>query len=269
MTAATSVTGRPAPRSARAVPPGADQLEATRDQARREVRQGRLVRHGHERAPRRDDRRRAVRINPHHAGVHREGAADQQPDGAWEEPVLDRVEPLLEGRLVVVGSHLDRLGQDDRAPVERRVHEVDRHPGHRRARSERIPDRVRTREARQEGRVDIQDPAREGRQHSRADEPHEAGKDDGVGAHRRERRGEGPIGLGSFHRLARREPGKERGLEAGFGRPVEGRARPVGEDDGDRRGERPSRDARLEGTEVRPAARDSDRDPLGHSATST
>ena len=183
--------------------------------------------------------------------------------------MLDRVEALVEARLVVAGPHLDRLGKHDRAPVERRVHEVDGHPGHRRAGRERVPDRVRAREARQERRVDVQDPAGERRQHGRADEPHEAGKDDGVGADSRERRGQGPVGLRPLRRLARREPGKERGLEAGFGRPIEGRARAVGEDEGDRRGQRAPCDARLEGAEVRPAPRDPDRDPLGHSTTST
>ena len=251
-------------------PPGADQLEAARDEPRAQVRESRLVRDGEERPARlRDGRRRPGRVDRDPPPVHPERTAEQERNRARQEPVLDRVEPLQERGLVIAGKHRDCLGKDDRAAIERRVDEVHSHAGHRSAGRERVADRVGPGEAGQERGVHVEDAAREGREDGRADEAHETGQDNRVRARGAERLGEHPVRLRPAGGLARPEPGNERRVEARFGRPVEGRARAVGEHEHDPGRQGVARDPGLEGPQVAPTPRDTHRDQVVHRSTST
>ncbi len=78
-------------------PAGADQLEASRDEPRAEVREPGLVRDREKRTPRpRQGGHRAGGIDRHARSVHRQRTAQEQGDRPGQEPVLDRVEPIEE-----------------------------------------------------------------------------------------------------------------------------------------------------------------------------
>ncbi len=70
----------------------------------------------------------------------------------------------------------------------------------------------------------VEDPAGECCQHGGSDDAHVPGEDDDIGLDRDESGGQGPV-------VAARD---QRRLEPLLDRPIEGRARPVGEDEGDR-----------------------------------
>ena len=90
-------------------------------------------------------------------------------------------------RGVVAGQDRHGLLGDDRPAVEGRVDEVDGAAGDPHARGERVLDRVRARERRQERRMRVDDPAVERGQDGRPDDPHVAGEDDRVDPDRGER----------------------------------------------------------------------------------
>ncbi len=168
MTAATSVTGSPASRRARAVPPV---LTSSKPRATRpRPRSARPVLSETDRSARRGTGASAVRaaaVEPRapRAGGHGDGAGDERGDGRGQEPVLDGVEAHQQRRLVVVGQDRDGLLGDDRAAVERRVDEVDGHAGHGDARREGVADGVQARERRQQRGMDVQHAAPERREH--------------------------------------------------------------------------------------------------------
>ena len=89
--------------------------------------------------------------------AHGERTGSQQRDRTRQEAVLDGADPLVKRRLVIVGQDRDRLLGDDRAAIERLVHEVDRRAGDRRPVRQRVPDGMGARERRQERRVGVQD----------------------------------------------------------------------------------------------------------------
>ena len=126
---------------------GRDELEAGRDEASSEVDEPGLVRHGQERSTRnRDGRLRSVDVEADGPlTVRRRGdsARQQERHRAGQQPMLDRLDPLVERGLVVVRQDLDRLLGDDRAPVERRVDQVDGRAADLRAVCQRIPARTR------------------------------------------------------------------------------------------------------------------------------
>ena len=104
-----------------------------------------------------------------------------QLDGAGEQPVLDRMDPLehlLHGASV---CELDRLLHEDRAGVDALVDEVHRDPGDPHPVGERLPDRVEPRERRQEGGVDVDDPVSEAADELVGEQQHVAGEDDAAG----------------------------------------------------------------------------------------
>jgi len=144
-------------------PPRAHELEAAGDEAGGERDQAVLVGDRQEGPARRRERRPAHgRIDDDPPAVDPQGACQQQPDGLRQEPVLDRVEPLQEGGLVVGGEDRDGLGEEDRPAVERGVDKVhgdarDGRPGR-----ERVADRMGARVRREERGMDVEDAAREG-----------------------------------------------------------------------------------------------------------
>ena len=184
VTAATSVTGRPAVAQRRGRAAGRDELEPEPDEARSERGQARLVADREQRATRHRIAARRVRRSPACRPVAARRRRHGPPPG--QEPVLDRLDPLVERRLVVAGQDRDRLLGDDRAAVERLVDEVDRAAGHPDAVGERVADGVRAREGRQQRGMRVQDPARRTPRAPRPDDPHVAGEDDDV-----DRRGRG------------------------------------------------------------------------------
>ena len=250
-------------------PARAHQLEAAGDEPAGKVGQPRLVRDREQRTPRpRKGRLGAGRVDRDLAPRDLEGTPEEERDCARKEPVLDGVESREQRRFVVTGQDLNGLGEDDGAAVERRVDQVDRHPGHAGARRERVADRVRSGKARQQRRMHVENPLRERVAERRADDAHEARQDDRIGAHGQERlcqRGLRRLALG---RVTCGEARQERGLEPRLPRPVERRAGPVGEDEHDPGAERAALDPGLEGPQVAAAPRHADRDAIAHRSSS-
>ncbi len=215
-------------------PPGAHELEAPRDEPGAERREARLV-VGGEQGPARDRRVRVegrrIEARPAGARLHGERPGEERGHGTGKQPVLRRVEPLEQGGLVVVGEHGHGLLRHDRPAVEGRVDEVHGHAGDGHAGGERVADRVQARERRQQRRVDVEDPAVEPPAHRRPDDPEVAGKHDGVGRHGCQRVGQDRV-------VAARH---EHGVDPLLRRPVERRARTVGEHERDLAAERAAR----------------------------
>ncbi len=196
VTDATSVTGRPASRSVRAVPPVDTSSIAAGDEAAAQVRQPALVRDREERPPRdRDPDVRSRQVDDDAAAVvgDLQGVRQQQRDGPRQQPVLDGLDPGVEARDIVVRGDGNRLLGHDRPTVERRVDEMDRAAGHGRAVRQRVANRVRARERRQQARMRVEDPAWVGGEHRRPDEPHVPGEDDRVGRDTGERVRDGRV----------------------------------------------------------------------------
>src|SRR6185369_3181018 len=86
---------------------GRDELEAGPDEALGEGDEPGLVRHGQERAPGDGQPGLATLDVDRRGPLPRPGRPDrpgeEEGDGPWQEPVLDRLDPLVEGRLVVAG----------------------------------------------------------------------------------------------------------------------------------------------------------------------
>ena len=146
---------------------GRDELEAEAGQARREGRQAALVGHRDERSARRGTSAascRSIATRPSTTLMR----PPERCDDARQQLVLDGVNAAQQRRLVVVGQHRDRLLGNDRAAVERLVDDVHRHPGHARAAGQRVGNRARARERRQQARMDVQDAAGERGQRSSA-----------------------------------------------------------------------------------------------------
>ena len=143
VTAATSVTGRPASRSA--APSRRSRRARTRGRrGRGPGRRGPVLSETDSSARRGDGTRASARsrsiVTWRPSVGHGDRAGQQQRHRPGQQPVLDRLDPLVQGRLVVVREDRDRLLGHDRAAVERRVDEVDRHAGHRPAVRQRVAD---------------------------------------------------------------------------------------------------------------------------------
>ena len=182
--------------------------------------------------------------------------------------MLHRVQPVEERGFAVARPDLQRLCEHDRAPVERRVDQVHGHASNCGAGRERVADRMGPGEARQERRVDVEDPPGERIQDDRADEAHEAGQDERVDAQRPERLGERAVGSLPLGRIMGGQARHQGGVEAHLRRPVECRAGPVGEDERDAGREGTASDPRLEGSQVAAAPGYADRDAIAHRSTS-
>ena len=256
VTAATSVTGSPASRRARAVPPVETSSKPRATSPRPSVDQPRLVRDRQQRAPRGRDRGvgpAEILRDPTAVRLDREGAGEEPGDDLRQKPVLHGPDPVVERRGVVAGQDRHGLLGDDRAAVEGRVDQVDGAAGDPHARGESVLDRVRARERRQEGRVRVDDPAVERGQDGRPDDPHVAGEDDRVDPHR---------GEGRRERLVV-AAGDERGLDPLLRRPRQRRAVSIGEDEADLATQlAPARRSR-ERPQVGARTRDADRHAAG------
>ena len=205
-------------------------------------------------------------VDRHPPAVDPQRTRQQQPDGPRQEPVLDGVEALEERLLGVAGQDRDRLRDDDRAAVEGCVDKVDRDAGDGRPGRERVADGVGAGERRQQRRMDVEDPTGEGVEDDGADEAHEAGQHDRVDLHRPKRLGQVPVGHGTRVEAPGAEVLDEGRVDPRLGRPVERRARPVGEDEGDLGVQGAPLDARVERPQVAAAPGDADRDPDAHRA---
>ena len=151
VTAATSVTGRPAVAQRPGGPAGRHELEPEDDETPGEVDQAALVADRQERPARHGHRGLGpvgIDDHPARAGLDAERPGQGQGDGPRQEPVLDRPDPGVEARLVVVGQDRDGLLGHDRAAVERGVDEVDGRPADRDAVGERIAHGMRAGERR-------------------------------------------------------------------------------------------------------------------------
>ena len=254
VTAATSVTGRPASRRARAVPPVLTSSQPRTTSPRPRSTRPRLVVDGEERAARdRDARVRGGRVQAGAAGAALDGErpGQQRRHGRRQQPVLDRVDPREKRCLVVVRQDRHRLLGHDRAAVQRRVHQVHGHAGHRHAGGQGVARPVEPGEGRQQRRVHVEDPAAEGRQHGRADQPQVAGEDHDVRRHGHQRLREGCVVA----------TGDQDRLDPLLRRPVQARARAVREDQHDVAAQLTSPRRRDQRPQVGPAPRDPDRDP--------
>ena len=160
---------------------GGDQLEAEAHQPRAELRQAGLVRDRQQRPPRAGHllgRLRGVDADGSAVRPDRQRARQSQADGPRQQPVLDGVDAFGQRVLGVAGQDRHGLLEDDRSAVERAVGEVDGHAGDLHARFQRVLDRVRAGERRQQGRVEIDDRAGQGAQGLGPEQPHVAGQDD-------------------------------------------------------------------------------------------
>ena len=231
---------------------GRHELEPAGDQATSEVDQTGLVGHREERAAWRRERGvGAVEVDRDvPARVDRQRPGRQQGDGARQQPVLDRLDPLVQARDVVAAQDRDRLLDDDRAAVERGVHEVDGRARDRRSVVEGVAHRMRTREGRQQRGMDVDDPAGECRQHARSDHPHVARQHDDVGTGTRQHVGQRRV-------VAARD---RCGIDPLLHRPLECGARPIGEHQDDPAAELATTRRRMQRAQVRPGARHADGD---------
>ena len=179
-----------------------------------------------------------------------EGAGQIEADRVRQQAMLDFLQARVERRRGVAGRDADLLLQDDRARVDALVQEVHGHAGLLDARRERFLDCVRTREVRQEGRMDVD--GGEAREEDWSEEVHVPGADDELGAVLAE-----PVGHRRVARLARGVVGKlERpGGHAGRSRAFERGRLPDVRRDGDDR--QVGVEERLQ---VRAASRDEDAD---------
>ena len=237
---------------------GRDELEPAGDEARDRGRPAQSCPRptgargaGRERARRRA-RGRRVTWRPSGASS---APASEERDRPRQQPVLDRPDPVVEARHVVV-----RAGP--RRPPGRRSgrRRGSRPRDGRCSRSRSTPWASASATAWAPGNagssdgMGVEDPSAERGEDRRADDPHVARR----GRPRRRRRAARVAA-----RVASSPPGIERGLDPLLRRPVERRAGAVGEDE--RRSSPPSspRRGRGERPQVRPGARDADRDPAG------
>jgi len=77
-------------------------------------------------------------------------AGEKPGDHPWQEPVLDRPDPLVQRGLVVFAGDCDGLLRHDRPAVQRGIDDVDRAAGDARAVVQGVADGVAARERRQQ-----------------------------------------------------------------------------------------------------------------------
>ena len=105
-------------------------------------------------------------------------------DDLDQQRPFHHLDPLVQGALVIVIQDLDRPLGDDRPGIGAGVHQDHRASGDLHPVRQRIPDAVRPRKSRQEGRMGVDDSAAVPQQQRLADDPHEPGQDDDVRAER-------------------------------------------------------------------------------------
>ena len=120
-------------------------------------------------------------VRPAPAAGDRDRPGEEPGDHLRQQPMLDRLDPLVEGRLVVARRRIGTaswatIGPPSSVASTRwTVAPVTFTPWAR-----RVADRVGARERRQEARVGVQDPAGERVEDRRPDDPHVAGEDDDI-----------------------------------------------------------------------------------------
>ena len=257
MTAATSVTRRPASRTTRAVPPVDTSSKPRASSPRATLDESGLVGHREQR--------------PARTRWLGSGLGEQRRDDLRQEHVLHGLDALVERVLVVGRQDRDCPLRQDRPAVDRLVDEVDGGSRHSHAGRERVADRMGARERGQQGGVQVDDPAAERIEDARAEQPHVARQDDEVGRDRDERHRERRVGLGDGLGVPSDAPGDghERGLDPLLRRPREPGTLAIREDERDLGAQCAPAGGRDERLEARARARDADGDPLGHRAAST
>ncbi len=257
VTAATSVTGRPASRSARAVPPVDTSSKPAR--ARPAANAASPVLSETDSSARRgagtwsSARSRSTRTCRPSGPTASAPASMSATARGSRRCSTARIRAWSRLR-VVAGQDRDRLLGHDRAAVERGIDEVDGAAGHGDPVGERIGHGVRAREGRQQRRMGIEDPTAELAEHCRTDDPHVAGQDDDVGPDGVEGRRQGRVVAA----------GEQRRLDPLLDRPVERETGPIGEDQHDLAAKLAPPGGRGQSAQVGAGARDADGDPSGH-----
>ena len=235
-------------------PAGGHELEPRAHEAGPELGQARLVPDRQQRAPRDRGRRISafeVRDDVPSVGRHRDGPGEDQRDGVREQAVLGGADPVVEGGVVVRGEDRDGLLGHDRPAVEGLVDEVHGAAGHGHAVGQGIRDRVGTREGRQQRWVGVEDASPERGEDPGPHDPHEAGEDDDIRLDRRQRVGQRRV-------VGTRDDGR---LDPLLDRPVDRRARAVGEDQDDLAAELAAPRRGCQRPKVRSGTRHADGDP--------
>lgn len=98
-----------------------------------------------------------------------------------QQPSLDNFDSLVQARLVVIGAHRYGLLREHRAGIDTRIDKVHRRPGDLHAVRQRVRNGMRAGKRRQQRRMGIDDPTTEPFEEARAEQLHEAGRDDQVG----------------------------------------------------------------------------------------
>ena len=111
--------------------------------------------------------------------------------------MLDAVDPRQEALEGVAGPDRHRFLQDNRPMVHLLIDEMDRHPGDLRSPGQRITNRVGAGKRRQQGRMDIENPAAEAAHEDGRENPHEPGQAHQLDAVRLEQTDEGGLVAGS------------------------------------------------------------------------
>src|SRR4051794_12636227 len=129
-------------------------------------------------------------------GLHPDLPPGYETYGLRQQFVLDFVHLLLDcGDVPRIGK-VERALEDDRPAVDAFVDEMHGNSGNLDAVVERLLDRVDAREGRQQGGMDVDDPVREALDEARAEDLHEAGEHDELGADGLDPVTQGGIALG-------------------------------------------------------------------------
>ena len=256
------MTGSPASRSARAVPPVETSSNPRAHQPGSEHGQPGLVRGGQQGA----SRHREGSLGPGDVDRHpptprrdRDGAGEDERDRAWQQAVLHRSDPVVQRLDVIAGQDRHRLLGKDRPAVERLIDEMDGAPGDRHAVRQGVGDGVRAGERRQQRWMGVEDAPGERGEDLRPDDPHVAREHDDIGLDRGEGRRQRRV-------VTARD---QRRLQPEFGGPVERGAGPVGEDQRNPAADLVTVDGGRQRSQIGPGARDPDRDPPGTSGHAT
>ncbi len=232
---------------------GRDELEPGVDEAAAELREPRLVGHRQERPTR--DRQSgfgSVDVDGDRAPLPRlpDRPGEQERDRARQQSVLDGPDPRVQRGLVVAVEDRDRFLDHDRAPVERRVDQMDGRSRHFRPVTQGRQNRMGAGERGQEARVRVQDSSGERLEHVGAEDPHVARKDDDIGPGGGQRLRDRAV-------IAARHQSR---LDPLLRRPVKRGTRSIGEDEDDLAAQLTAAACRVEGAEVRALAGHGDRD---------
>ena len=222
---------------------GRNQLEAEPNEAGPEFGQARLVGDREQGPPRRGTsfgRKRGIDSNGSPVRINRQRAGQRQRNGPRQKSMFDRMNPLVESGLGVPRQNRYGLLGDDRAAVQRCVHEMDRHARNLDARGQSVGNAVRARERRQQRRMQIEDPAYKRVERRRPDNSHVPGQDHELRRDGRERLGQNPILVRARRGITFRCRRNEQRLDPLLDRPIERGTGPIGEDQHDLGVQRPA-----------------------------